>query len=166
MGFGLALVYFVIFVPMSYLCWFRPAYKAFRSDSSFNFMVFFFVFFFQFLMSVVLSIFMEGSNGIVSGAKLINLGGVGKVLVGILVLLVGICFLTCAVLDFLMLVRVHKIYRSTGASFAKAQQEFATGVIRNEHVQGAATNIASEALRAQINNMGSGGGNATNAPRY
>lgn len=28
--FGLALVYCFIFTPASFLCWFRPAYKAFR----------------------------------------------------------------------------------------------------------------------------------------
>ena len=45
--FGLGLVYSFFFIPLSFLCWFRPAYKAFRNDSSFNFMLFFFVFFCQ-----------------------------------------------------------------------------------------------------------------------
>ena len=45
--FGLGLVYGAFFIPLSFLCWFRPAYKAFRNDSSFNFMLFFFVFFCQ-----------------------------------------------------------------------------------------------------------------------
>ena len=28
--FGLALVYCILFTPASFVCWFRPAYKAFR----------------------------------------------------------------------------------------------------------------------------------------
>ena len=28
--FGLALLYTIMFTPLSFVCWFRPAYKAFR----------------------------------------------------------------------------------------------------------------------------------------
>lgn len=48
-----SLVTVVLYTPISFVCWFRPLYKAFRDDSSFSFMIFFFVFFCQLVMSVI-----------------------------------------------------------------------------------------------------------------
>ena len=44
--FGLSIIWLVIYSPCS-MCWYIPAYRAFKTDSSFNFFIFFFVFFFQ-----------------------------------------------------------------------------------------------------------------------
>ncbi|XP_044309411.1 secretory carrier-associated membrane protein 4 isoform X2 [Varanus komodoensis] len=59
-NFGLAMLWLALFSPCSYVCWFRPVYKAFRSDSSFNFMLFFFLMGMQLLLSILQTIGFSG----------------------------------------------------------------------------------------------------------
>ncbi|XP_060248675.1 secretory carrier-associated membrane protein 3 isoform X2 [Meriones unguiculatus] len=59
-GFGLSLLWLLLFTPCSFVCWYRPMYKAFRSDSSFNFFVFFFIFFVQDVFFVLQAIGIPG----------------------------------------------------------------------------------------------------------
>ena len=54
--------------------------------------------------------------------------------------------------------QIHKLYRSTGASLAKAQAEFTSGVMSNETVRQAAAEAARESVRAQFANATSNGG--------
>lgn len=69
-----------------------------------------------------------------------------------LLLLVLFAFLFCSILNLLCLRprQVHAMYRTTGASFEKAQQEFATGVMSNKTVQTAAANAASRAAQGSF----------------
>ncbi|XP_012238157.1 secretory carrier-associated membrane protein 5A isoform X1 [Bombus impatiens] len=158
--FGLGILYLILFTPFSFLCWFRPAYKAFKNDSSFNFMVFFFVFFFQLIVTGIQAIGIPGSGtcGIILAITMFDNTAKG-IFLGFLLLLIALCFVLAACGDLLLLTKIHRIYRSSDASVSKAQQEFATTFLRNEHVQNAASNVAATAVRAQM-------ANAANQPRY
>ncbi|EAW53093.1 secretory carrier membrane protein 3, isoform CRA_d [Homo sapiens] len=69
----------------------------------------------------------------------------GNTAVSVLMLLVALLFTGIAVLGIVMLKRIHSLYRRTGASFQKAQQEFAAGVFSNPAVRTAAANAAAGA---------------------
>ncbi|XP_060948543.1 secretory carrier-associated membrane protein 3 [Limanda limanda] len=144
-GLGLAILWGLLFTPCSFVCWYRPMYKAFRSDSSFNFFLFFFIFFAQVVTSVVMTIGIPGwgfSGWIVSLAALNT-----SVPVGVIMMINAICFTAQAAMGVVMLKKVHSLYRQTDASFVKAQAEFATGVMSNQAVRQAATTAATTAAQ-------------------
>ncbi|XP_078053450.1 secretory carrier membrane protein isoform X2 [Augochlora pura] len=151
--FGLGILYLILFTPFSFLCWFRPAYRAFKNDSSFNFMVFFFVFFFQLIVTAIQSIGIPGAGtcGVITAIRMFDKSPSG-IFTGILLLFVAFTFAIAAAGDLLMLTKIHRIYRSSEASVSKAQREFTTTFLRNEHVQSAASNMAASAVRAQMSN--------------
>eukprot|EP00096_Caligus_rogercresseyi_P006527 TRINITY_DN2301_c0_g1_i1.p1 TRINITY_DN2301_c0_g1~~TRINITY_DN2301_c0_g1_i1.p1 ORF type:complete len:369 (-),score=83.90 TRINITY_DN2301_c0_g1_i1:233-1339(-) len=155
--FGLALIYMVVFTPLSFLCWFRPGYKAFRNDSSFNFMVFFFVFFFQVIVSIFNAIGIgEGTTGIITAIGLLQGTSAGEIFVGVLMLLTALGFTAAAVADAFLLNRIYQLFRSSGGSVEKAQREFQDGVISNDQVR----NMASDAVVSGFRDRFGGGGNA------
>lgn len=86
---------------------YRPVYKAFRSDSSFNFMIFFVIFFFQFLMLIYQAIGVHGSGycGYITALQQFN-GTLVGVLTGIMALSVAAAFTVGAAGSFLLLTKV------------------------------------------------------------
>ncbi|XP_051527777.1 secretory carrier-associated membrane protein 3 [Myxocyprinus asiaticus] len=135
-GLGLAILWTILFTPCSFICWYRPVYKAFRSDSSFNFFAFFFIFFAQVVIYVIMTIGIPGwgfSGWIVSLAAL----KVSKA-VAVIMILNSVLFTGQTAMGVVLLKKVHSMYRKTGASFEKAQAEFATGVLSNQAVRQAA----------------------------
>ncbi|XP_074836865.1 secretory carrier-associated membrane protein 3 isoform X2 [Carettochelys insculpta] len=149
--FGLSILWVLLFTPCSFLCWYRPMYKAFRSDSSFNFFMFFFIFFVQDIVYVLQAIGIPGSgfSGWIASLSVLRKNSAAAVIM----ILVAVFFTVVAVLGIFMLKRVHSLYRRTGASFQKAQEEFAAGVFSNQAVRTAAANAAAgaagSAFRAQ-----------------
>ena len=119
-------------------------------------------------------IYALGIGGMGSSGFILGIGSItsqessgGLVFVGVLMLISGFGFALCALGDFYLLVTIHKLYRSSGASMAKAQAEFTSGVLQNEQVQAAAAAAARETVRTQFNQAGGGGGGGNDtAPRY
>ncbi|KAG8010523.1 Secretory carrier-associated membrane protein 1, partial [Nibea albiflora] len=139
--FGLSILWLLLFTPCSFVCWYRPIYGAFRSDSSFRFFVFFFVYICQFGIYVIqcIGITADGSQALTGLNKSIP--------VGIIMILIAALFTALAVMSLIMFKKVHAMYRTTGASFERAQQEFATGVMSNKTVRTAAATAATQAAQ-------------------
>ncbi|XP_053721884.1 secretory carrier-associated membrane protein 2-like [Synchiropus splendidus] len=142
--FGLSILWFILFTPVSFICWYRPVYKAFRSDSSFSFFFFFFVFFFHAAVTVIQSVGIPrwGNSGWIISISLIQ----PNLAVAVVMMVVAGFFTVNAVLGIILLKMVHSKYRRTGASFTKAQQEFSDGVLTNRTFQSAATSAAASAF--------------------
>ncbi|NXS07186.1 SCAM1 protein, partial [Neodrepanis coruscans] len=135
--FGLSILWFLLFTPCSFVCWYRPLYGAFRylwlNGSC------------AVLVKCVLSFFFSG--------WISSLTGLNKSIpVGIMMIIIAALFTASAVISLVMFKKVHGLYRTTGASFEKAQQEFATGVMSNKTVQTAAANAASTAATSAAQN--------------
>ncbi|KAG2463426.1 RABP2 protein, partial [Polypterus senegalus] len=114
-----------------------------QSDSSFNFFVFFFIFFVQVVLYVLQAIGIPGwgFSGWIASLSALKL----NTAVAIIMLITAVMFTGQAVLGVVMLKKIHSIYRQSGASFQKAQAEFASGVLSNEAVRTAAANAAANA---------------------
>ncbi|KAJ8417949.1 hypothetical protein AAFF_G00227920 [Aldrovandia affinis] len=143
--FGLAILWFLLFCPTSFLCWYRPVYKAFKSDSSFSFFFFFFVFFFQVAVYIIQSVGIPkwGNSGWIASIAMIR----SNLAVAVVMMVVAGFFTVCAVLSIILLKMVHAKYRRTGASFQKAQNEFSQGVLTNRSFQNTAASVASTAAQ-------------------
>ncbi|CAH8847056.1 unnamed protein product [Trichobilharzia szidati] len=131
--FGVAILVCIVCIPASYVCWFRPLYKAFRSNSSINFFVFFIIFGIQILVMIIQSIGILnwGSCGWITGLSVVKQTPV----IGVITLLVACAFTAVTTASAWYLIHVHRIYRSTGASFGKAKEEFAHGVVTDPIVR-------------------------------
>ncbi|KAG7283763.1 hypothetical protein CRUP_034387 [Coryphaenoides rupestris] len=146
--FGLSILWFILFSPVGFICWYRPIYKAFRSDSSFSFFFFFFVFFFQVAVYIIQTVGIPrwGNSGWISSISMIgtNLG------VAVVMMVVAGFFTVNAVLAVVLMKMVHSKYRNTGASFSKAQVEFSQEVMSNRTFQTATASAATSAAQGMF----------------
>ncbi|XP_075064347.1 secretory carrier-associated membrane protein 2 [Mixophyes fleayi] len=143
--FGLSILWFIMFTPCAFVCWYRPVYKAFRSDSSFNFFLFFFIFICQIVIYIIQAVGIPhwGDSGWIIALTMTST----NIAVAVIMMVVASFFTVCAVFSLFLLKKVHSLYRRTGASFQRAQEEFSQGVLTNRTVQNAATGAATAAAR-------------------
>lgn len=143
----LAVIQLCLFSPCSFLFWFRPVYKAFRNDSSFNFMVFFFVLFFHSIFTLVQTLGVSSyACGWLNSIDTFKV----SVPIALIMLISAICFSGAFGGMVYALISVHKLYRGSGFSIDKARQEFTNGVMTDRNVQAAATAATSAAAGAAI----------------
>ncbi|XP_035612982.1 secretory carrier-associated membrane protein 4-like isoform X1 [Oncorhynchus keta] len=141
-NFGLSLLWLLLFSPCSYTCWFRPLYKAFRADSSFNLMSFFFIFFLQCVLALIQTVGFSGWGACGWIATVLffrkNVGS------AVVMLFSALLFTLVTVLMGLILIRVHRLYRGGGGSFERAQEEWTTGLWKSAPVREAGFNAVTE----------------------
>uniref|UniRef100_A0A8C9FRA3 Secretory carrier-associated membrane protein n=1 Tax=Pavo cristatus TaxID=9049 RepID=A0A8C9FRA3_PAVCR len=140
--FGLSILWFLLFTPCSFVCWYRPLYGAFSCSCCR-------------LRFLSLSKYCSSKVWCFSSFSgwISSLTGLNKSIpVGIMMIIIAALFTASAVISLVMFKKVHGLYRTTGASFEKAQQEFATGVMSNKTVQTAAANAASTAATSAAQN--------------
>lgn len=151
--FFLAIIQLILFTPCSFLFWFRPVYKAFRDDSSFNFMIFFFVLFFHSIFCLIQAL---GFSTYACGwTNTIAVYG-EHVLVGLVMTVSALAFTVAFIGMVFSLLKVHSFYRGAGFSFDKARKEFSDGVMADRNVQNAA-NAASRAAASHVINEAAAG---------
>uniref|UniRef100_A0A8U7P1C8 Secretory carrier-associated membrane protein n=1 Tax=Corvus moneduloides TaxID=1196302 RepID=A0A8U7P1C8_CORMO len=136
-GFGLSILWALLYTPCSFvspgglwLCgmrWFHPELPLFSVN----------------VMYVLQAIGIP--NWGFSGWILSLIALRTNTAVAVMMILVSLSFTAVAVLGIIMLKKIHSLYRRTGASFQKAQEEFAAGVFSNQAVRTAAANAAAGA---------------------
>uniref|UniRef100_A0A3P9C729 Secretory carrier-associated membrane protein n=1 Tax=Maylandia zebra TaxID=106582 RepID=A0A3P9C729_9CICH len=132
--FGLAILWFILFTPVAFVCWYRPVYKAFRYAVSLV------------LKCEITPFFLLHVSGFDSGWITSITIIKTNLAVAVVMMVVAGFFTVNSVLAVILLKMVHSKYRNTGASFTKAQQEFSQGVLSNRTVQNAATSAAQGAF--------------------
>ncbi|KAH8856867.1 Secretory carrier-associated membrane protein isoform 4 [Schistosoma japonicum] len=119
--FGASILLMLAMPPVSFFGWHRPLYKALRSDSSANYLIFFLFFSGQTIIILIqcLGIDYLGSCGWINGIKTLHHSDG----VGVLMLLIATLFSILAGFCCLLLFKVHRHYRTSGASLQKAKLE-------------------------------------------
>eukprot|EP00039_Didymoeca_costata_P024587 m.10761 g.10761 ORF g.10761 m.10761 type:complete len:348 (+) comp4315_c0_seq1:1278-2321(+) len=143
----LSILYFFVFGPLSYLCWFQPLYQAMRKDSSLRFAWFFLSFAFQFMVAVYFSIGMPGSGASGIWVSSVASKDEASAIVAILMFTAAGLWIIYALIAGVMINRVLLVYRSSGQSLDKAGQEAIVGAAKSQAGKKAMKAAVKESLK-------------------
>jgi len=131
-AFGLSLLFAGLFIPLSFLTWYRMLYNAVRQDSSMRYMLFFFVYGMQILISGIAALGINGGGfaGWITAFKTMEKN---KVL-GVLGIFVSLAWCLNCLIAVILIMQIHKTYRATGQSMEKASGEFAASAGSNRNI--------------------------------
>ena len=134
----LAPLLMLIFVPCSYCCWFQPLYQAMRKDSSLRFGWYFLTFFLQVISTFCFATgFFVPASGFLRGSKMVKLcnaadEGSSADVLAILFYINGAMWTTLALYQLKLLYTVLRLFRSSGGSLEKMQNEAVTGAVTSD----------------------------------
>ncbi|KAA3681365.1 secretory carrier-associated membrane protein [Paragonimus westermani] len=119
--FGASILLVLVMPPLSFFGWHRPLYKALRSDSSINYVLFFILFAVQTIIVLIqcLGIDYLGSCGWINSLKTC---GTNKPVCSFMLVIASLFSVMAALCAFLLF-KVHRHYRTSGASLRKAKLE-------------------------------------------
>lgn len=145
--FGIAFIYLIFFPGCSFVGWYRPIYKALKTDSSFQYMLFFFVFFAQIVLTVIYAVGISavGTCGWFNAIAFATGEYKSKDAVAALFFVSAVLFTLLGIFEILLLKRLHTAYRRSGATMQKAQGEFAGSVISSAVQQPSVVNASNSA---------------------
>ncbi|KAF2901917.1 hypothetical protein ILUMI_04273 [Ignelater luminosus] len=108
----------------------------------------------QFIVTIIQAIGLpsSGTIGIVTALnKFKESNSATGILTATFELLIAVGFCCAAAADLSFISKIHRMYHSSGASLAKAQAEFTSEFLRNQHIRSAASNLANAAVQSQTN---------------
>jgi len=131
-AFGLSLLYAGLFIPLSFLTWYRMLYNAVRLDSSMRYMLFFFMYGMQIFVSGIAALGFN-SGGFAGWITAFKTMEENKAL-GVMGIIVSLAWCANCLIAVYLIMQIHKTYRTTGQSMEKASGEFAASAGSNRNV--------------------------------
>ncbi|CAF3605943.1 unnamed protein product [Adineta steineri] len=101
-------------------------------------------------LSIVYFILFIPCSGFILMVKLFSSHVGSKIIVGLIVMVVTLSFGFIVLADALLLIKVHRLYRQSGATLEQAQREFQSAFVNNPTVRGAAREAATAGINETL----------------